>query len=151
VTGARDIEGVVLRYGGFYGPGTGLGAGGEQLEMVRGRKLPIVGGGTGIWSFVHIDDAVDATLLAIAGEQTGNFNIVDDDPAPVSEWLPYLAAASGAKPPLRLPGWLVRPLLGEHGMAIMTWSRGSSNAKAKRELGWSPTYPSWRQGFKQGL
>jgi len=144
-------DGIVLRYGGFYGPGTGLGTGGELLAMVRERKLPIVGGGTGMWSFVHIDDAVDATLLAIVGDQTGLFNIVDDEPAPVSDWLPYLAESIGAKPPWRVPAWLVRPLLGEHGVSLMTRSRGSSNAKAKRELGWAPAYPSWRIGFREGL
>ncbi len=143
--------GIVLRYGGFYGPGNALGTGGELVEMVRGRKLPVVGGGTGIWSFVHIDDAVDATVLAIVGDQTGVFNIVDDEPAPVSAWLPYLADAVGAKPPLRVPAWLVRPLIGEQGVSMMTKVRGSSNAKAKRDLGWSPRHESWRDGFRHGL
>jgi 2-alkyl-3-oxoalkanoate reductase len=144
-------SGIVLRYGGFYGPGNALGTGGELLEMVRERKLPVVGSGAGVWSFIHIDDAVDATILAIVGDQTGLFNIVDDEPAPVSTWLPYLADAIGAKPPRHLPAWLVRPLLGEHGVSLMTEIRGSSNAKAKRELGWSPRYASWRDGFRYGL
>ncbi|HEY8613319.1 MAG TPA: NAD(P)-dependent oxidoreductase [Roseomonas sp.] len=151
VTGRPGLEGVVLRYGSLYGPGTALGAGGELLEMVRGRKLPIVGGGTGIWSHLHIDDAAGATLLAVERGEPGIYNIVDDEPAPVSEWLPELAAAIGAKPPQRLPAWLARPLLGEHGISLMTQIRGSSNAKAKRELGWQLRYPSWRQGFRTGL
>ncbi len=151
VTGTPGLDGVVLRYGSLYGPGTALGAGGELLEMVRRRRLPIVGGGTGVWSHVHIDDAATATLLAVEGGAPGIYNIVDDEPAPVSEWLPELAAAIGAKPPQRLPAWLARPLLGEHGIAVMATIRGSSNAKAKRELGWTPAYPSWRQGFRAGL
>jgi len=151
VTGASGIEGIVLRYGNFYGPGTGLQAGGDLLEMVRKRRFPIVGGGTGVFSFVHIDDAASATLAAVEHGAPGIYNIVDDDPASVAEWLPYLASVIGAKPPMRLPAWLVRPMLGEHGIAMMTTIRGSSNAKAKRELGWEPTYPSWRDGFRTGL
>jgi nucleoside-diphosphate-sugar epimerase len=147
----ESVGGIVLRYGSFYGPGTGLCRGGDQLEMVRGRRFPLVGGGTGIWSFIHVDDAAGATVLAAEGRQTGVFNVVDDDPAPVREWLPYLAAAVGAKPPLRVPAWLVRPILGPFGMAAMTEVRGSSNAKARRELGWEPRYRSWRQGFRDGL
>ncbi len=151
VTGTPGLDGVVLRYGSLYGPGTALGAGGELLEMVRRRRLPIVGGGTGVWSHVHIDDAATATLLAVEGGAPGVYNIVDDEPAPVSEWLPELAAAIGAKPPRRVPAWLVRPLMGEHGVSLMTQVRGSSNAKAKRELGWRLRYPSWREGFRTGL
>jgi nucleoside-diphosphate-sugar epimerase len=151
VEGAADVRGVVLRYGLLYGPGTGIGDGGEVLAMLRKRRLPLVGGGGGIASFVHVDDAASATVAAIEGTATGVFNIVDDDPAPVSQWLPYLAAAIGAKPPVRLPAWLVRPVLGAHGVAMMTSTRGSSNAKALRELGWQPRYRSWRQGFREAL
>jgi nucleoside-diphosphate-sugar epimerase len=151
VPAAADLAGVVLRYGAFYGPGTGLGAGGELLTMVRRRRLPVVGGGAGVWSFIHIDDAASATVAAVESDVTGLYNIVDDDPAPVRDWLPYLAAAIGAKPPLRLPAWLVRPMVGEHGVSVMTSARGSSNARAKRDLGWQPGYPSWRQGFRAGL
>jgi 2-alkyl-3-oxoalkanoate reductase len=142
---------VVLRYGGFYGPGNGLSQGGDVLEMVRKRRLPIVGGGTGVWSFIHIDDAAGATAVAAETAPPGLYNIVDNQPAPVREWLPYLASVIGAKPPLRLPAWLLRPVLGPMGIAAMTTVRGSSNAKARRELGWEPTFPSWRQGFRDGL
>jgi len=147
VSGAEDIEGVVLRYGAFYGPGTDLGPGGAMLEMVRRRQLPIVGGGAGVFSFIHIADAASATAAAVERGGRGIYNIVDDEPAPVSTWLPYLAEAIGAKPPRRLPAWLARPMLGELGLNVMTAARGSSNAKAKRELGWTPAYPSWRDGF----
>jgi 2-alkyl-3-oxoalkanoate reductase len=148
---AEGIQGTVLRYGGFYGPGTSLGEGGAYLEAVRRRQFPIVAGGTGVWSFIHIDDAATATLAAIERGRTGAYYIVDDDPAPVGEWLPALAAAIGAKPPWRVPAWLARLLVGEHGVVMMTESRGASNAKAKRELGWRPAYPSWRTGFREGL
>jgi 2-alkyl-3-oxoalkanoate reductase len=148
---AGDIEGVVLRYGGFYGPGNALGTGGPLVEMVRKRRMPVVGGGTGVWSFVHIDDVAEATAVAVARGAAGLYNIVDDDPAPVHEWLPYLAQVIGAKPPMRLPAWLVRPLIGDHGVSLMTTVRGSSNAKARRELDWKPRYASWRQGFQDGL
>jgi nucleoside-diphosphate-sugar epimerase len=145
------VEGTVLRYGGFYGPGTSLGEGGFQLEGVRRRRFPIVGGGTGVSSFIHIDDAATATLAAIERGKPGLYNIVDDDPAPVAEWLPALAAAIGAKPPRRVPAWVARLFVGEHGVVLMTEGRGASNAKAKRELGWQPAYPSWRDGFRRGL
>jgi 2-alkyl-3-oxoalkanoate reductase len=148
---AEGVQGTVLRYGGFYGPGTSLGEGGVYLEAVRRRQFPIVAAGTGVWSFIHIDDAATATLAAIERGRTGVYNIVDDDPAPVAEWLPALAAAIGAKPPRRVPAWLARLLVGEHGVVMMTESRGASNAKAKRELGWRPAYPSWRTGFRVGL
>jgi nucleoside-diphosphate-sugar epimerase len=152
VRSAEPIEGVVLRYGGLYGPGNALGRGGELLTMVHKRQLPLVGGGGGIWSFLHIDDAARATVLATELDGlTGVYNIVDDEPAPVREWLPYLARLIGAKPPLRVPAWLARPLIGEHGISLMTQIRGSSNAKARAELGWVPQYPSWRQGFQTGL
>ncbi|MPZ25604.1 MAG: NAD-dependent epimerase/dehydratase family protein [Micromonosporaceae bacterium] len=150
VTGG-GIEGLALRYGGFYGPGTGFERGGAMVEMVRQRKLPIVGGGTGIWSFVHMDDVTSATVAAVEHGTTGLYNIVDDEPAPVAEWLPYLAEVLGARPPRRVPAWLVRPMLGEHGVSAMTATRGSSNARAKRELGWKLRYPSWREGFRTGL
>jgi 2-alkyl-3-oxoalkanoate reductase len=148
---AEGIQGTVLRYGGFYGPGTSLGEGGAYLEAVRRRQFPVVAGGTGVWSFVHIEDAATATLAAIERGRMGVYNIVDDDPAPVAEWLPALAAVIGAKPPRRVPAWLARLFVGEHGVVMMTESRGASNAKAKRELGWRPAYPSWRTGFRVGL
>ena len=145
------ITGVVLRFGSFYGPGTSLGAGGEIVDLIRARKFPIVGGGTGVWSFLHIDDAATATIAALDHGTAGLYNVVDDDPAPVTQWLPYLAECLGAKAPMKVPGWLVRPLLGEHTLAAMTSMRGSSNAKAKRELGWIPSHASWREGFRTAL
>jgi nucleoside-diphosphate-sugar epimerase len=146
-----DVEGVVLRYGNFYGPGNTLSRTGEMGEMVRRGKFPIVGGGTGVWSWIHIDDAAAATVAAIERGASGIYNIVDDDPAPVAEWLPYLAEQLGGKRPMRLPAWLAKPLIGEFGVALMTTVRGSSNAKAKRELGWQPLYASWREGFLTGI
>lgn len=143
--------GLALRYGGLYGPGNVIGRGGELLAMVQDGKLPLVGGGTGVWSFCHVDDAASATALAITRGEPGVYNIVDDDPAPVSEWLPELARIIGAKAPRHVPAWLARPLIGEHGVSLMTEVRGSSNAKAKRELGWELRYPSWREGFRTGL
>jgi nucleoside-diphosphate-sugar epimerase len=119
--------------------------------MVRKRRLPIVGKGTGVWSFIQIEDAAAATVAAVERGDPGIYNVVDDDPAPVSEWLPALAEAVGAKRPRRAPAWLVRLLAGEATVVMMTESRGASNAKAKRELGWQPRYPSWRQGFRDGL
>lgn len=148
VTGADDIEGVVLRYGGFYGPGTSLAPDGEHTELIRKRQFPLVGGGTGVWSFAHVDDVATATLAAIDRGASGIYNVADDEPAPVHTWLPYLAKAIGAKPPLRLPAWVGRLAVGKHGLAMMTTVRGASNEKAKRELGWDPSYPSWRQGFE---
>jgi nucleoside-diphosphate-sugar epimerase len=139
--------GAVLRYGGFYG----LGAWDEQLGLVRRRLFPLVGGGAGYFSWVHVADAASATVLAVEQRAAGVFNIVDDDPAPVSEWLPYLAELAGARPPRRVPAWLARVLAGEMAVGIMTEARGFSNAKARRELGWKLRYPSWRQGFKAEL
>jgi nucleoside-diphosphate-sugar epimerase len=139
--------GAVLRYGGFYGPGTND----DQVKLVLKRLFPLVGGGTGYVSWVHVDDAVSATVLAVEQKARGVFNIVDDEPAPASEWLPYLAECAGAKPPRRVPAWLARLLAGEMAVGIMTEGRGFSNAKAKRELGWELRYPSWRQGFKEEL
>jgi nucleoside-diphosphate-sugar epimerase len=150
ITGAEGIEGVILRYGGLYGPGTGLAPGGEQVEMVRKRRFPVVGDGGGVWSFVHVDDAAGATLAALQGAP-GIYNVVDDDPAPVRDWLPALAGAAGAKPPRRIPRWLARLAAGEAVATLMTESRGASNAKARRELGWRPAYPSWRDGFSAAL
>lgn len=153
VTGADWTEGIALRYGGFYGPGTsvGLDPEGIQIEMVRKRQLPLVGKGTGMTSFVHIADAATATVEAIEHGTRGIYNIVDDDPAPVSDWLPALASAVGAKPPRHVPRWLARLVGGEVAVVMMTELRGSSNAKAKRELSWRLRYPSWREGFVNGL
>jgi nucleoside-diphosphate-sugar epimerase len=148
VTGADWTEGVVLRYGGFYGPGTSLAPeGGEMVEMVRKRKFPVVGNGAGVWSFIHIEDAADATVAAIEHGRRGIYNIVDDEPAPVAEWLPAMASAVSAPAPRHVPRWLGRMLAGEAVAVMMTEVRGASNAKAKRELGWEPRHPSWREGF----
>jgi nucleoside-diphosphate-sugar epimerase len=153
VTGADGIEGLALRYGGFYGPGTSLSVSpdGEQIEMVRKRRLPVVGNGAGIWSLVHIQDAASATAAAVERGEPGLYNVVDDEPAPVSVLFPELAKAVGAKPPRHLPRWLGRLLAGEGMTLMMTEARGASNEKAKRELGWELRYPSWRQGFSEGL
>jgi nucleoside-diphosphate-sugar epimerase len=137
-------EGIVLRYGGFYGPG----ASEILVDAVRKRLVPVIGGGTGIWSFIEINDAAAATLAAVDRGAPGVYNVVDSDPAPVAEWLPYLAKVAGAKPPLRLPAWLGRLLAGEFVVVQMTSWRGSSNEKARKELGWEPRYASWREGFR---
>ena len=137
-------EGIVLRYGAFYGPG----ASDFLLEMLRKRQVPVIGGGTGVWSFLEITDAAAATIAAVDQGAPGLYNVVDDDPAPVAEWLPYLARVAGAKPPLRLPAWLGRLLAGEFVVAQMTTSRGFSNEKARKELGWEPRFASWREGFR---
>jgi nucleoside-diphosphate-sugar epimerase len=146
-------EGLVLRYGGFYGPGTAvsLAADAQMAAPIRKRRFPIVGGGGGVWSHVHIEDAAAATAVAVERGRPGVYNVVDDDPAPVREWLPVLASALDAKPPRRVPRWLGRLLAGETATAMMTEARGASNEKAKRDLGWQLRYPSWRQGFAQGL
>jgi nucleoside-diphosphate-sugar epimerase len=150
VTRAGPIEGLVLRYGGFYGPGTSLSPeGGEQVELLRGRKYPVVGDGAGVWSFVHIEDAADATVAAVTRGRPGIYNVVDDEPAPVAEWLPAAASAFGAPPPRHVPRWLGRMVAGEVAAVMMTEVRGASNAKAKRELGWEPRHASWREGFAQ--
>ena len=144
VTGADGIEGVVLRYGGFYGPGTSMDTDpdGEQTAMLRSRKMPIVGDGGGVWSFVHVEDAAEATAVAVERGAPGIYNVVDDSPAPVREWAPAAARALGAKPPRRVPKWLGRIAAGEAAVVMMTEIRGASNAKAKRELGWQPRHTS---------
>jgi nucleoside-diphosphate-sugar epimerase len=146
-------EGLVMRYGGFYGPGTGISlAPDAQLAApIRKRLFPIIGDGGGVWSHVHVDDAAAATVAAIDRGRPGIYNIADDEPAPVREWLPVLASALDAKPPRRIPSWLGRLVAGEPATLVMTEARGSSNEKAKRELGWTPRYASWRQGFAQAL
>ena len=140
-------EGIVLRYGGFYGPGTSLAPGADQVELIRKRKYPLVGDGGGVWSFIHAADAAEATVAAVERGRRGVYNIVDDDPAPVAEWLPALARELGAKKPMRVPRFVGRLLAGEVAVVMMTELRGASNAKAKRELGWRPAHPSWRRGF----
>ena len=153
VTSIEWGEGLVMRYGGFYGPGTSMSRApdAEMAGPIRKRRFPIVGDGDGVWSYIHIEDAAAATALAVERGEPGIYNIVDDEPAPVREWLPVLASALGAKPPRRIPRWLARLAAGEMATVMMTESRGSSNAKAKRELGWQLRYPSWRLGFAQGL
>jgi nucleoside-diphosphate-sugar epimerase len=138
VTGSRDLEGIALRYANFYGPGTGLAPDSEMLDLIRRRRFPIIGDGAGIWSFIHVDDAAAATAAAIESGTRGICNIADDHPMPVSEWLPGLARALGAPPPRRVPPWVGRLAVGEAGVSMMTRARGMTNAKAKRELGWSP-------------
>jgi nucleoside-diphosphate-sugar epimerase len=147
VLGAAWTEGIVLRYGAFYGPNTSMTAGSEQFEMIEKRKFPLAGNGAGVWSFIHIADAAEATLAAVDRGTRGIYNIVDDDPAPVSEWLPSLAQTLGAKKPVHVPRFVGRMFAGEVGALFMTEIRGASNAKAKRDLGWQPDHPSWRQGF----
>ncbi len=147
VLGARWTEGIVLRYGALYGPGTSLAPGEEQFELIRQGKFPMVGDGGGVWSFVHVGDAAEATVAAIERGSRGVYNVVDDDPAPVAEWLPALAQTLGAEEPTRVPLSTARQFAGEAGVVMMTEIRGASNAKAKRELAWLPAHPSWRQGF----
>ncbi len=149
VVHADWTEGIVLRYGGFYGPGTSLAADSEYLEQIRRRRFPVVGNGAGVWSFVHIEDAADATAAAVQRGRRGIYNIVDDEPARVADWLPAVAGTLGAKPPHRVPRVLGRLLAGEAATVMMTEMRGASNAKAKRELGWQPSHPSWREGFAE--
>jgi nucleoside-diphosphate-sugar epimerase len=147
VLGATWTEGIALRYGWFYGPGTSMEPGKETYEMIRGRKFPLVGGGGGVWSFIHIADAAEATVAAIEHGRRGAYNVVDDDPAAVAVWLPELSEQLGAKRPRRVPRFLGRLFGGEFAVVMMTELRGASNAKAKRELAWQPAYPSWRQGL----
>ncbi|HEY7602989.1 MAG TPA: NAD(P)-dependent oxidoreductase [Gaiellaceae bacterium] len=143
------LEGLALRYGSLYGPGTSLAD--EYARLIRERKLPLVGDGGGIWSFLHADDAAAATALAVERGDPGVYNVVDDEPAPVAEWLPYLAEVLGAPRPRHVPGWLARFAIGEVGVEMMTRIRGAANAKARRELGFSPVWASWREGFRDGL
>jgi 2-alkyl-3-oxoalkanoate reductase len=153
VTTIQWGEGLALRYGGFYGPGTSisLAPDAQMAAPIRRRRFPIVGEGGGVWSLVHIEDAAAATAVAVERGRAGVYNVVEDEPAPVREWLPVLASALDAKPPRRIPRWLGRLAAGEMATVMMTDVRGASNAKAKRELGWTPRYASWRQGFAQGL
>ena len=148
---ATDLEALALRFGFFYGPETSIGKDGAVVELVRKRRIPIVGNGAGIWSFTHIQDAARATVAAITRGAPGIYNVVDDEPIPISAWLPFLADIVGAKPPRKVPVWLAKLLIGDGGVSMMTQIRGASNAKAKRELGWVPVYPSWRRGFAVGL
>jgi nucleoside-diphosphate-sugar epimerase len=136
------VDGIALRYAAFYG-----GAIDPMSDAVRERKVPIVGDGGGVWSFVHVDDAAGATVLALERGEPGVYNVADDEPAPVHEVIPALAEALGAPPPRKVPAWLAKLFAGELGVIMMTQVRGASNAKAKRELGWTLRYPSWRQGF----
>lgn len=147
VVPAAPLEGIVLRYGNFYGPG----ASEPMVEMLRKRRMPIIGDGAGVWSWIHLDDAAEATVAAVERGRRGVYNVVDDDPAPVSEWLPYFAEAVGAKPPMRVPAWLARLAAGEVAVRWMTQGRGASNEKAKRELSWRPGWATWRDGFRRGL
>jgi 2-alkyl-3-oxoalkanoate reductase len=145
------LTGTVLRYGGFYGPNTSIAKDGAVVQALRRRKLPMVGDGAGVWSFVHIEDAASATAAVVEAGHGGIFNVVDDEPAPVSEWLSFLAHCAHAQPPKQVPAWLAGMLIGEHVVALMNEIRGVSNAKIKHELGWAPRWPSWRQGFQQML
>ena len=147
VLGARWTEGIALRYGWFYGPGTAIAPDGEVPELIRRRRFPLVGDGGAVWSFIHVADAAEATMAAIEHGSRGVYNVVDDDPAPVAEWLPTLAEQLGAKRPMRVPRLVGRLFAGRAGVGMMTELRGASNAKAKRELAWRPAHPSWRQGL----
>jgi nucleoside-diphosphate-sugar epimerase len=151
VVDTDQLEGIALRVGNFYGPGTGFALDGDLVRLVRKRRLPIVGDGAGVWSFIHVEDVAIATIAAIDNGGPGIYNIVDDDPAAGSVWLPELARAVEARPPWHVPVWLGRLAIGEVGVSMMTRIRGASNAKAKRELDWTPRYRSWRDGFRHGL
>lgn len=151
VVGADWTEGVVLRYGGFYGPGTNMGRGGEMVDMVRKRRFPLIGQAGGVWSFVHIEDAAEATVIAVERATRGIYNIVDDEPAAVAEWLPTVARVVGAPAPPKLPRFVARVLAGQAAVSLVTESRGASNDKARRVLGWEPTHPTWRTAFAQEL
>ena len=146
--GAEGLEGLVLRYGWFYGPGTYYGEGGSIAREVARRRYPVVGSGDGVFSFIHVDDAAGATVAAVERGAPGAYNVVDDEPAPMREWLPVYAAAIGAKPPRRVPVWLARLMAGRFAAEMSTRLRGASNAKAKRELEWRPRWASWREGFR---
>lgn len=149
VVGATSLDGLALRYGSLYGPGTSMAN--EYAQLIRKRKLPVVGTGGGVWSFVHVHDAATATVAAIERGVSGVYNVTDDEPAPVAEWLPYLAECLNAPPPRRLPAWVARLAVGEVGVSMMTQIRGSSNRKARLELGWEPAWKSWRDGFRMAF
>ncbi len=151
VLAAEGLEGLVLRYGFFYGPGTSYASDGYQASEVRKRRFPIVGGGDGVFSFIQVEDAASATVAAVERGSPGIYNVTDDEPAPVRDWMPVYAEAVGAKRPFRIPRWLARLVAGEGVVAFATTLRGASNAKAKAELGWEPRYSSWRRGFAEGL
>lgn len=151
VTGDQKIEGLVLRYASFYGPTGALGKDGEMIELIRKRKIPLIGNGAGIWSFIHYDDAADATVRAVSTGDPGIYQIADDDPAPTADWLPELARIIGAKPPLHIPAWLGKIAAGEAAVSAFTEMRGADNTKAKDTFSWQPHYASWRQGFRLGL
>jgi nucleoside-diphosphate-sugar epimerase len=151
VTGDQQLEGLVLRYASFYGPTGAIGKGGEMVELVRQRKLPLIGDGAGIWSFIHYDDAADATVRAVTMGDPGIYQIADDDPASAAVWLPELARILDAKPPRHIPAWLGKLAAGEPAVAAFTQIRGADNSKAKDTFNWQPGYASWRQGFRNGL
>jgi len=151
VLGTDGIDGVVLRYGFFYGPGTHYASDGSIIADIRRRRMPVVGRGTGVFSFIHVDDAADATVAAVDRGAPGVYNITDDEPAPMSEWLPVVAEAAGAKRPFRAPAWLAKLVGGKQAGTFSLELRGASNEKAKRELGWQPGHPSWRTGFVESL
>jgi nucleoside-diphosphate-sugar epimerase len=147
----QGFTGIVLRYGPLYGPHSSIAKDGTMVEEIRQHKVPLIGQGTGVWSFLHLHDAATATVAALTHAQRGIYNIVDDDPAPVVEWLPYLAECVGAKPPMHVPNLLAKMLVGEHAVTMMNDIRGVSNAKARKELHWTPKWSSWKQGFRDGL
>ena len=151
VLGAQGVEGLVLRYGFFYGPGTHYGPDGATIDDIRRRRMPVVGKGTGVFSFIHVDDAADATVAAVERGAPGVYNVTDDEPAAMREWLPVAAEAAGAKRPLRVPVWLAKLVGGKDVGAFALELRGASNEKAKRELGWQPAHPTWRTGFRDVL
>jgi nucleoside-diphosphate-sugar epimerase len=146
-----ESRGLALRYGYFYGPGSAISPTGSLCEDVARRRLPVVGRGAGVWSFIHVDDAARATVAALGNGEPGAYNVVDDDPAPVAQWLPALADALGAPRPRRVPALIARPFAGRYGVATMTRAQGASNELAKRELGWTPQHKSWREGFRGAL
>jgi nucleoside-diphosphate-sugar epimerase len=148
---ATELEGVVLRYANLYGPGTGTARDGQFVELAHKRQLPIIGGGKGVWSFVHVDDAAAATVAAVEHGEPGVYNVADDEPAEARDWVQELAAIVGAKPPRNVPAWLGRLAAGEAVVSMFTAIRGASNAKAKRELGWRPGFTTWRDGFRVEL
>jgi len=151
VAAARDVGGISLRYGAFYGPGTALSGDGWMVEQVRRRRLPLIGKAQGVWSFIHVADVATATLAALESESTGTFNVTDDEPAPVAAWLPFLAEAIGAKTPRQIPYFIARVLLPSYLLEMMTVVRGASNARFKQAFSWQPGFASWREGFRHGL